>query len=107
MVKFKELDFLPGEVTYDTFDVNQDIPFEDQIDELREDLFQVSYGGEKYTIDIGWLPGGNPKGNFVVTLISGYDWEEPIYQKRTNDWIALNKCVEESVKIVRRLLTKR
>ena len=102
---FKKLDFKPGKVTYDGFDVNPSMPFEKQLDSLREDLFQVSYNG-KYTIDIGWLSDGDPKGNFIVCIIKDYDWEAPIYRKQTNNLKQLDQFVEECAKMVKDLLSK-
>ncbi|MBX9830707.1 hypothetical protein K2X40_02035 [Candidatus Babeliales bacterium] len=105
MFKFKKLDFSPGQVTYDDFDINPDIAFEEQQYSLDEDLFQVSYG-EEYTIDIGWSPSSDPEGNFVVRIIKNYDWDTPLYQKQTNNFEVLDESVAECAKMVKNLLNE-
>jgi hypothetical protein len=102
-MKFKHLDFAPGKITYDGFDIDPAIPFEEQIYSLRQDLFQVSYG-DQYTLDIGWLPDLDPKGNFIICVIIDYDWEAPIYRKQTNDLKQVDEFVKECAELVKNLL---
>ena len=101
---FKKIDFSPGKINYDSFDVKPNTPYAEQTFELREDLFQVSYDNNKYIIDIGWFPNGNPKGKFSVSIIKDYDWNAPLYRKRTNDLSVLDTYVAACAAIVRDLL---
>ena len=69
--------FAPGKVTYNSFNISFDIPFEDQIDSLNEDLMQVEYEGG-FIIDIGWYPEMDPAGNLSIQLIHECDWDKPV-----------------------------
>jgi len=100
---FNEIDFNPGTVGFDGFDIDPNRPLKDQEDSLREDMFQVNYG-DKYTIDIGWKPNLNINGKFKIRIIKDYDWDNPIFYKKTNDLKILRKHVKECAEIVRNLL---
>lgn len=102
---FKELDFKPGKITYDDFNIKPDIPFKEQIYSLKEDLFQVSYD-DKYTIDIGWSPDFEVNGKFKVRIIKDYDWSNPLYLKQTNNLTKLDKYVEECAALVKEFLKR-
>ncbi len=102
----KKIDFSPGKITYDSFDIDPNVSFEQQIGSLREDLFQVSYD-EKYIVDIGWFSDFDPQGNFIVQIIKNYDWEKPVYLKKTSDIEQLNEFVKECAKIVRELMASK
>lgn len=101
----KKIDFSPGKITYDDFDINPQIPFEEQEFSFKEDLFQVLYG-DKYIIDIGWYPDCEKNGKFKIRIIKDYNWMNPIYCKKTKNFKLLYKFVNESAQIVRELLKK-
>ena len=69
--------FLPGKVTYNSFDISFDKPFEQQTFSLNEDLVQVEYENG-YLIDIGWYPECDPKGELILQLIHDNDWSNPV-----------------------------
>ena len=100
-----KIDFSPGKITYDDFDIKPLMSFEEQEFSFKEDLFQVSYEG-KYTIDIGWYPDCEKNGKFKIRIIKDYNWMDPIYCKKTKDFKKLFKFVEECAQIVRNLLQK-
>ena len=96
----KKLDFKPGKIVYDDFDINPNIQLEQQTFSLKEDMFQVNYDN-KYLIDIGWGPEFNLKGKFKIRIIKDFNWIDPIYFKRTNNLKKLYKLVEECIRIIK------
>lgn len=44
---------------------------------FHEDLAQVAYSNGRI-IDIGWYPSGSVEGAFVIQLILGSDWVNPL-----------------------------
>lgn len=72
--------FYPGNVIYNTFNIDFDRPFIEQLDELNEDLVQVEYK-ENYLLDIGWYPECETKGKIIVQLIHNSQWEKPVLRK--------------------------
>jgi hypothetical protein len=96
----KKLNFKPGKIVYDDFDINPNIPLEQQIFSLKEDMFQVNYH-DKYLIDIGWGPEFNLKGKFKIRIIKNFNWTNPIYFKQTSSLKKLFKLVEECVRIIK------
>lgn len=102
---FNNINFSPGKIVYDDFYIDIKVSLEDQIYSLKEDMFQVNYH-DKYLIDIGWHSEFDPRGNFIVRVINDFDWEHPIFLKKTNNLQILNKIVEESAQIVKELLIK-
>lgn len=100
---FKDLDFTPGIVIYNDFDINPKIPLRKQKFSLKEDMLQVNYG-DLYLIDIGWGPEFNPNGKFKIKIIKNFDWAEPVYFKTTDNLNQLYKYLENCVEIVRNFL---
>ena len=99
---FEELDFSPGMVVYNDFDINPNIPFEKQIFSLKEDMFQVNYN-DKYLIDIGWSPDFDINGKFKIRIIKDFDWVNPIYFKKTNNLKQLYKLLKKCIEIIKNL----
>ena len=104
---FKNLDFSPGIVVYDDFNIDKNIPLKEQFFSLKEDLFQVSYKNDMYLIDIGWYSDLNLSEKFRVVIIKNYDWDAPIYSKKTKDLKQLDKIVKECAEIVRKILEEK
>lgn len=78
---FKDIDFGAGVCRkFIDFEINEDIPLEEQTDLLKEDLLQISYDNN-YIIDIGWYPEFDETGCFRVSVINEYQWDNPIFQK--------------------------
>jgi hypothetical protein len=88
-------DFGDGRVEYDGWEIAEDIPLENQIDVLNEDLIQVRYG-DRVTLDIGWH-GGLRK--FLLYLVKDADWDNPVYRGEFN-------TVRELIEAVRNMVPK-
>lgn len=69
-----------GIITYDEFNIDFNIPLQDQIFELDEDLLQIKYSNN-IILDVGWYPGFDPLGNFTIYIIKNSDWDYPMYKK--------------------------
>lgn len=80
MIKFNifEIDFGLGKIEYNDFDLNFSEPLKNQLDNLKEDLLQVSYPNG-LLLDIGWFPSFDENGKFQIRAIENYDWETPIF----------------------------
>lgn len=78
---FKEIDFKSGKITYNDFDIDFNVSFENQLYSYKEDLFQVTYAND-CCIDVGYYPEFDPKGWFKVQVIKNYDWQYPVFLKR-------------------------
>ena len=71
-------------ITYDVFNINFNIPFSKQLNELNEDLLQALNGN--YIIDIGWYPEMNPQGKIITLLIKNSNWNNPIKTFEDTDY---------------------
>jgi hypothetical protein len=77
--KFSDtIDFSPGRVVYEEFPLNKKKEWIDEIDNLNEDLLQVTFPGDT-VLDIGWYPAQSRKGRFQVRVSRDADWEHPIF----------------------------
>ncbi|MDF9840419.1 MULTISPECIES: hypothetical protein [unclassified Paenibacillus] len=85
---FDDIDFTPGIVTYDG------TKFLDQ-----EDIFQVAYREDSYTLDVGWY-----RKVFKVVVINNLDWEKPALEKRCTNPDQLYELVQECVDFIRKRL---
>ena len=90
------VDFKAGEITYNEFYIDFDLPFENQEELLTEDLLQVEYKNG-YLIDLGWYPEYDKNGKFIIQLIKDGNWNNPIYKQQCRDFkqlkIILNKAI--------------
>lgn len=98
-----KIDFFPGIIIHSNIDIDPNIPLENQVESLKEDLFQVNYA-DKYLIDIGWYPSFSIEGCFKVMIIKDFDWFNPVKEKETRDIEELISVVKEYVKFVRKVL---
>ena len=75
-----DIDFLPkgGQVVFDDFHLDARQPLAHQLDELKEDMLQVTFAHDRL-IDVGWRPCFDPDGCFHVVLIGALDWCNPLY----------------------------
>ena len=96
---FDEINFLNGKVSFNDFNLDQNIPLELQIGHLKEDLFQVDYSGE-FLIDVGWYPEFDKNGSFVICVIKDFNWSEPILKKSCRDIKLLKQFMQESVNLI-------
>lgn len=94
--------FFPGKVTYNSFDISFDTPFEQQIFSLNEDLVQVEYE-HGYLIDIGWYPECDPKGELILQLIHDNDWSNPVKKVSVRDLASMYEKIKLMVNIIKRI----
>ncbi|MBO0473473.1 hypothetical protein JZO86_07120 [Enterococcus ureasiticus] len=97
---FNDVDFTPGKVLYDDNDISFEKKIEDQVDFLKEDLFQVEYDG-MYIIDVGWYPEFDKNGNFKILVIKNNDWSKYMYEKKCKDTHLLKKYMRECITLIR------
>lgn len=102
---FKDLDFKPGNIVFDDFLIEPKLSLNEQIETLKEDLFQVNYFGI-YVIDVGWYPEFQETGSFRLLLIKDYDWYEPLIEKKSRDLYELRQYMEECIVLVKKLVEK-
>ena len=76
--------FGPGIVTYNNYQICSDKSFDEQSENLLEDLVQVEYENG-YLIDIGWYPECDPNGSFKLYLIKDYNWDNPVKVKEVKN----------------------
>jgi len=71
-------------VIYDDFNLQENIPLHKQIDNLKEDLFQIEFS-DNTIFDIGWYSSPEIKGCFKVYIVQNFDWETPLFQEQAFD----------------------
>lgn len=71
-------------------------PLTEQLDELKEDLAQIEYPGER-VLDIGWYPSFSEEGQFVVRVVATSDWDTPLYLHSTSDAKELTDCLPRAI----------
>ena len=98
----KDLNLFNGTITYNDFDIDENISFEERWYTYKEDILQIAYGS-RYILDVGWYPGSNPKGKFVVQAITDYDWVNPVSKKKCRTLKGLKKAIEETAMLIHRI----
>lgn len=94
------VDFATGEITFnDLVFIDPTVPLVDQVDDLKEDMLQVSYPDESL-IDVGWYPSFDPEGKFRVVVVRDFNWESPIYRVWCASVADLREALLEAVAIV-------
>lgn len=94
-----ELKLLGGKITYDGFDLNETIPFAEQIFSLQQDMLQIEYG-RRFVLDVGWVPDLDPKGCFLIMVIQDRDWLNPISKIKCKTLSKLKKAIESSAVLI-------
>lgn len=81
-MKSEDIDWKSGKVVYwDMETIDPAKPAAEQLDELKEDLAQISFADDRL-LDIGWYPEFSADGSFRVTVIRDANWQEPLWEKR-------------------------
>jgi len=96
----KDIDLKDGKVVYYDFEINFNLPFENQKWSFKEDLIQIHFNEGKYIIDVGWYPEFNEKGSFVISVINDYDWNNPIFEKNGKSVDHLIMYINKAIKII-------
>ncbi|MFA6066011.1 MAG: hypothetical protein WC707_02400 [Candidatus Babeliaceae bacterium] len=91
----KDIDLKKYKVTYDDFYIDPIRSFEQQKWSFKEDILQLEF--DDYTIDVGWYPEFNPNGYFKIRVIKDYDWDNPLYNKKTHSLKTMKKYLQEAI----------
>lgn len=83
----------PFKITFNDLVLDENKEIFEQLDNLKEDLFQAQHQDE--ILDIGWYPSFSEKGKFVISIIRDYDWENPIFKKEVKEIKDLLKIIVE------------
>ena len=85
-----------GVITFNDFSVSDDIPLENQLNELKEDMLQVEFP-DGYLLDIGWRPSFEIDGQFKLFLFNDYDWEQPVYSDSASNLFELKDKIQIAI----------
>ncbi|KOC88153.1 hypothetical protein [Winslowiella iniecta] len=85
-----------GMVSFNDFPINEAMPLEEQLDDLKEDMLQIGFSNG-YLLDVGWRPSFNKNGEFKIVLIKDFDWNEPVYSGSAKSIIELEKEIEAAI----------
>lgn len=78
-------------ITYDEFDeIDPNLPFEQQEWSFNEDMLQM-VTTNNLIIDVGFYPTNEPHGFFRTVVIENYDWDNPLFKKKTRRSTSLEK----------------
>ena len=91
----KDINLKKSKITYDDFDIDPNLSFEQQKWSFKEDILQLKF--DNYTIDIGWYPEFNPKGFFKIVAIKDYNWDNPLYSKKIRSLKTMKKHLQEAI----------
>ena len=83
----------PFKITFNDLVIDRNKSIFEQLDNLKEDLFQAQYQDE--ILDIGWYPSFSEKGKFVISIIKDFDWKNPIFKKEVKEIEDLLKSIVE------------
>lgn len=99
----EKIDFRQGNITYNSFQLDDCFSIENQLDELHEDMLQVTYG-DRLTLDLGWRPYSNmptaQDGRFIVSVIIDEDWIKPLLVLESKTLPELKKCLEVAIELI-------
>jgi hypothetical protein len=88
-----------GRIAFDDIThIDFSLKFEDNQDNLKEDLLQIEYPDQSI-IDVGWYPSFNKKGEFQIRIIKSGDWETPFFIKSGKSIDELYNFLEEAIAI--------
>lgn len=81
---------------WDLDDVNPDLPLEQQIDLLKEDLVQITFHSG-IVVDAGWSPSFSPEGRFRIVAIRNGDWTVPLWEAEARDLTGLFSALTRAI----------
>ena len=99
---FEEINFKSGVVEYLEFNINENLSFEEQQDEFKEDMLQVVYH-KTLIIDIGWYPAHKKNGTYIISLIQNYKWDNPVMENKCNNIQELKHLLQEYINYAEKL----
>jgi hypothetical protein len=96
-MKYTNFDWQSGTVAFwDLDEINEAQSLNAQIEHLKEDLAQISFP-DLITIDLGWYPSFDPKGEFKIVVIHKGDWENPIFRSEAKDIPTLKRQISLAI----------
>lgn len=93
------VDIKDGTITYNTFEIDFNVPFSEQLDNMTEDLLQIRYDGD-YVLDVGWYPEFDSDGNFKICVIKNDDWDNPLFYEVCRSEVELKRFLNIAVGII-------
>jgi hypothetical protein len=91
-----QINFSQGKIEFNDLDLNVSEPLINQLDNLKEDLLQVSYANG-LLLDVGWYPSFDENGEFQIRVIENNNWDEPVYSSETNSIDGLISAIRNAV----------
>jgi hypothetical protein len=82
--------------------ISFDLSVEEQVDELREDMFQAyKIDNDKTILDIGWYGEATElKGEFILFLVKNDDWDNPLVKISTNNLTILKYYINSVIQFL-------
>lgn len=77
-MKAEEFDWRGGRIASWELGRLEERRLADQLDYLTEDLAQIEYQNGRL-IDVGWFPDKALNGEFHIVVVSGADWDRPVF----------------------------
>jgi len=88
-----------GNVTYNDFDIDPDLPFEQQKWSFKQDLLQIVFN-DRYLVDVGWYPDFNEQGHFRLVVIQGIDWDNPLMKETCRNYYELKNYLQKAIDFI-------
>lgn len=98
LMVFRGKDVAPGIIKLNDLILDPDVSLDDQLDELKEDLFHAVFPND-LVLDIGWYPEFEARGRFGVLLYRGCDTYDAVASRRCRSIPELKAIVAEMVAI--------
>jgi hypothetical protein len=94
----RQIDWESGHVVYwDLGFLDPQKPLVDQLHDLKEDLAQTTYGDR--VLDVGWYPEFSEEGEFVVRVVRGTNWDDPLFQDSSRTVDGLLSCLAAAITV--------
>ncbi len=86
---------LGGIIVQNNFDgINQNIPLQDQLSLLAEDMLQIKFEND-LVLDVGWY--FRPTGGYFITfVIKDCDWNNPIVKIKSSYFNELKQSIKKA-----------
>ncbi len=98
---FENINLKGARVTYNDFEIDEEVSLGEQRDQLKEDMLQISFP-DNIILDIGWYPEFDLCGSFKIVVIKDFDWSDPIFYRQTRDLKILKKYFDLGVKFIKK-----
>lgn len=103
----RDVNFYDGVIELNDFDYQFEKSSQEQKWFFKNDILQVQYYDGQYVLDVGWLPEFNLiEGSFKIVVVQDYDWDNPIFCKRTNDVKKAISYIQEGANFIKEIKVK-